>query len=200
MGGCAHIQAMELDFASLKEEVVRAFNGDRTVVDRPGLIRSAVLLCIVDRDPVPSLVFTRRAMTVARHRGQISLPGGVVEPADEGPVDTALREAAEEISLDRNLVDVVTVLDDQITTTGFVITPVVGFATGQVSFEVDPAEVDEVFEVPLSTLTNPANHMMQILEHRGVRFRDHRYFAGSKVIWGATGRILRTFLSGLGLG
>lgn len=191
---------MDLDPRALRGAVEEAFGGDREEVDRPDLVRSAVLLCLVERDPDPALVFTRRTMKVARHKGQISFPGGAAEPEDDGPVGTALREASEEIGLDPGMVEVAAILDDQITTTGFVITPVVGFAPAGIELRADPTEVEEVFEVPISTLANPANHMMQVLEHRGVRFRDHRYFAGTRVIWGATGRILRTFLSGLGLG
>ena len=191
---------MDLDPKTLRRSVEDAFSGDREEIDRPDLVRSAVLLCIVERDPELVLVFTRRTMKVAKHKGQISFPGGAAEPEDDGPVGTALREASEEVDLDPGVVDVAAVLDDQITTTGFVITPIVGFAPATIELAADPTEVEEVFEVPLSTLANPANHMMQILEHRGVRFEDHRYFAGTRVIWGATGRILRIFLSGIGLG
>ncbi|HUT78385.1 MAG TPA: CoA pyrophosphatase, partial [Polyangia bacterium] len=117
---------MIISAAELRNRILRALERPRRVLDRPDLVRSAVLVPVVLDGPEPAVVFTRRTMTVAKHKGQISFPGGAAEPGDEGPVATALREAREEIGLDPAVVDVAGVLDDQITTTGFLITPVVG--------------------------------------------------------------------------
>ncbi len=182
-------------FDRFKERVIQAMRADRVILDRTDLTRSAVLLPIVDRDGEPHLILTRRTMTVAAHKGQVSLPGGAVEPEDRDIAETALREAMEEIGLEPNLVEVVGLLDDSVTTTGYVITPVVGFVSREAELTPDSREVAEVFEASFSTLRNPANHMMQILEHKGARFKDHRYFVGDYVIWGVTGRIISGFLS-----
>ena len=189
MTGIPYISAAEL-----RNRILRALERPRRVLDRPDLVRSAVLVPVVLDGPEPAVVFTRRTMTVAKHKGQISFPGGAAEPGDEGPVATALREAREEIGLDPAVVDVAGVLDDQITTTGFLITPVVGLLPVDSCFASDPFEVAEVFGVPWSVLTDPARHDIEELEWRGMSFRNHRYHTGDKVIWGATGRILARFI------
>ena len=182
-------------FDRFREQVTQAMRTDRVILDRTDLTGSAVLLPIVDRDGEPHLILTRRTMTVAVHKGQVSLPGGAVEPEDRNISETALREAMEEIGLEPNLVEVVGLLDDSVTNTGYLITPVVGFVSRDAELTPDSREVAEVFEASFSTLLNPANYMMQILERKGVRFKDHRYFVGDYVIWGATGRIISGFLS-----
>ncbi len=192
---CVRIETMDAVHNDFLKALHRIVQRDRVVVHRPDLIGASVLLAFVDRETEPHLVFTKRTMTVAKHKGQVSLPGGAKEAADADSVDTALREANEEIGLHPQFVEVVGLLDDSITTTGFAITPVVGLVSPKAVFEADPVEVDEVFEVPLSTLLKPSNHMMQVGEHNGVRYQDHRYFAGRFVIWGATGRILNSFLT-----
>ncbi len=182
----------------LRQRIRRALERPRRVIDPGSLVRSAVLVPVLTDGPEPAVVFTRRTMSVAKHKGQISFPGGAAEPGDDGPVATALREAREEIGLDPAAVEVAGLLDDQITTTGFLVTPVVGFLHPDTRFEPDPVEVAEVFEVPWSVLTDPARHDIEEIEWRGESFRNHRYHAGDKVIWGATGRILARFLAAVG--
>ena len=192
---CAEVHVMGDVCDRFREQVIQAMRADRVILDRTDLTTSAVLLPIIDRGGEPHLILTRRTMTVAAHKGQVALPGGAVEPEDRDITETALREAMEEIGLEPNLVEVVGLLDDSVTTTGYVITPVVGFVSREAELTPDSREVAEVFEASFSTLLNPANHMMQVLEHKGVRFKDHRYFVGDYVIWGATGRIISGFLS-----
>lgn len=178
---------------------LRAIAGDeRPTVEHGDLTPAAVLVPFVFRGGSPLVIFTRRTMTVAKHKGQISFPGGVTEPDDDGPADTALRESCEEIGLDPGQVEVLGLLDDQITTTGFAVTPVIGVVSAAAELAPDPAEVEELFEVPVEVLLDPARHDVEIIEHQGVRFRNHRYFVDDgHVIWGATGRIVAALIAAL---
>ncbi|MBB4315083.1 8-oxo-dGTP pyrophosphatase MutT (NUDIX family) [Roseospira marina] len=172
-------------------EASRLFLADRPAAPhRP----AAVLVPILDHpeggSDGPGVLFTRRARHLANHPGQISFPGGRVDPGDSGPESAALREAEEEIALPPDRVELVGRLDDYITVTGFRVTPFVGVVTPPVALTPDPTEVDSIFEVPLAFLMDPANH------RHGVREKDgkHRpYFAipyGEYFIWGATAGIL----------
>lgn len=151
---------------------------------------AAVLVLFVDRDEGLSLIFTQRTAHLAHHAGQISFPGGHIEPGDGGPVETALRETEEEIGLDRRHVDVIGRLETYVTRTGFVVTPVAGIVTPPFALAPDAYEVQEVFEVPLSHFLDPANHHRCSAEFEGVV----RYFYAMPYqdyfIWGATAGML----------
>lgn len=151
---------------------------------------AAVLVLFVDRDEGLSLIFTQRTAHLAHHAGQISFPGGHIEPDDGGPVETALRETEEEIGLDRRHVDVIGRLETYVTRTGFVVTPVAAIVTPPFELAPDAYEVDEVFEVPLSHFLDPANHHRCSAEFEGVV----RYFYAMPYqdyfIWGATAGML----------
>lgn len=179
--------------------VVRSVVARRRVrIERSDLTPAAVLLPIVFRDGESRLIFTKRTMNVAKHKGQISFPGGMSEPEDDGPVATALREAEEEIGLDPSLVDVVGAIDDQITVTGFVVTPVIGFVAARAEFTPDPVEVDELFEVPIDELRDPSRSDVGTVEWQGEPVETQRYFTESgRLIWGATARIIAAFLAAL---
>ncbi|MBW2278336.1 MAG: CoA pyrophosphatase [Deltaproteobacteria bacterium] len=183
---------------SFKVKVRKIVEGDRVKVDRDELTPAAVLVPFVFRDGEPRLIFTKRTMNVAKHKGQISFPGGMAEPEDDGPVATALREAQEEIGLDPTLVEVVGTLDDQITVTGFVVTPVIGFVDADAAISPDPVEVEELFEVSVDVLRDPARSDVGTVDYRGVSVETQRYFTdGGRVIWGATARIVARFLAAL---
>ncbi len=151
---------------------------------------AAVLVGLIDRPVGLGVLFTRRTSHLAHHAGQISFPGGHMEPDDTGPVDTALRETEEEIGLPRDAVTVVGALPTYITRTGFVVTPVIGFLGEPLALAPDPEEVDEVFEVPLEFLMDPVNHCRCSEEFDGVvrhffAIPYHRHY-----IWGATAGML----------
>ena len=159
-------------------------------VGNEGLIAASVLFPIVLRESGPSVLFTQRTAHLKNHPGQISFPGGRVEPNDPSPAHTALREAAEEIGLSSAQVDILGYLPEYRTVTGFRITPVVGVVTPPIDLSPEPDEVAEVFEVPLAFLMDPANHQRHSLHYRG-KLRHywavpyHGYF-----IWGATAGII----------
>jgi len=183
---------------SLRDSVRRIVERPRVTIERGDLTPAAVLVPIVFRDGEARLIFTKRTMTVAKHKGQISFPGGMTEPEDDGPAATALREAHEEIGLEPSLVEVIGALDDQITVTGFVVTPVIGFVDTEAGFSPDPVEVDELFEVPIDVLSDPARGDVGTVDWRGESVETQRYFTdGGRVIWGATARIIARFLAAL---
>lgn len=188
---------MKLD--TFLERFRRATAGERCRGDRDlnpdagpyGDLRpAAVLVAVVDRPGGLSLVLTRRTDNLPDHPGQISFPGGRIEPEDESPEAAALREAEEEIALAPARVRLVGRLDPYLTRTGFAITPVVGIATPPLDLAPNPDEVAAVFEVPLDFFLDPANH------GRGSRPNDPRkrqfyvFRHPEHYIWGATAGML----------
>ena len=165
--------------------------GDEGVRPEAHTLRPAsVLVPIVDRSEEspagPTVLFTRRAAHLKDHSGQVSFPGGRVAPEDPSPEATALREAREEIGLDPGRVELLGRMPEYLTRTGFRITPVVGVLTPPFELRRDANEVDEIFEVPLAFLLDPANHQRQSREWQGelrwfyaMPYREH-------YIWGAT--------------
>ena len=159
-------------------------------VDREQTLKAAaVLVPIVEREE-PTVLLTKRTDHLHHHAGQISFPGGRVEPEDVDFVDTALRETEEEIGLTRDFVEIAGYLDEYQTGTGFHITPVVGFVRPGFALDLDDFEVAEAFEVPLSFLFDPANHQRHARVWEG---KERRYYAmpyGDYYIWGATAGML----------
>jgi 8-oxo-dGTP pyrophosphatase MutT (NUDIX family) len=123
----------------------------RVAADRPALKQAAVALCVTEADGLPTLVITRRAAGLRAHAGQWALPGGRLD-AGEGPVEGALRELHEEIGLDLGQESVLGLLDDYVTRSGYVMTPVVCWAGPVDGFAGSEPEVAAVFEVPLADL------------------------------------------------
>ncbi len=161
------------------------------IVAREQPIRPAAVLIPVVDHPEPTVLLTQRAAHLNNHAGQIAFPGGKIDATDASPVDTALREAEEEVGLDRGFVEPVGYLDLYGTAFGFRILPTVARVRPGFSLTINHSEVDSAFEVPLSFLMNPANHQMHSKEFRGMeRFYYAMPFA-ERYIWGATAGILR---------
>jgi 8-oxo-dGTP pyrophosphatase MutT (NUDIX family) len=172
--------------------------GEGRFTDRPPADAS-VLIALVLRETM-TVLLTQRTDHLHDHPSQISFPGGRAEPSDADAVATALREAREEIGLDSAEVEVLGALPTYTTSTGFVVTPVVGLVRPDLALQADPFEVAEVFEVPLGWLMDPANHQRHAVEIAGAKReflsipwhgvdaegRPRRYF-----IWGATAAMLR---------
>jgi 8-oxo-dGTP pyrophosphatase MutT (NUDIX family) len=149
---------------------------------------------LVQRDAGLHVLFTRRAAHLHHHAGQISFPGGRIEPSDSGPVAAALRETREEIGVDRHFVQVIGTQPTLLTTTHFLMTPVIGELLPGFRVRPDESEVAEVFEVPLAVLMDPARHVLHQLETSHGHGRC--YFAipwESRFIWGATAILIRNF-------
>jgi 8-oxo-dGTP pyrophosphatase MutT (NUDIX family) len=151
---------------------------------------AAVLIAVVDH-PQPTVLLTQRSAHLNDHAGQISFPGGKIDPTDASPLEAALREAQEEVGLDRSFVDPIGYLDLYATSFGFRILPTVARVRPGFSLRINQSEVDDAFEVPLSFLMNPANHQVHSKEFRGI---ERTYYAmpfAERYIWGATAGILR---------
>ena len=129
----------------------RVVDFPRVAADRPDLKQAAVALCVTEQDGAPTLVITRRAAGLRAHAGQWALPGGRLD-AGEGPVEGALRELHEEIGVDLDRSAVLGLLDDYVTRSGYVMTPVVCWAGPVDGFAGSEPEVAAVFEVPLADL------------------------------------------------
>jgi 8-oxo-dGTP pyrophosphatase MutT (NUDIX family) len=160
---------------------------------------ASVLIALVQRDEL-SVLLTQRTDHLNDHPGQISFPGGRVEPGDADAAATALREAHEEVGLEASFIDVLGAMPTYTTGTGFIVTPIVALVRPGFELTADPGEVAEVFEVPLGFLMNPAHHRHHAVDANGARReflsmpwdgldaagQPRRYF-----IWGATAAMLR---------
>jgi 8-oxo-dGTP pyrophosphatase MutT (NUDIX family) len=154
-----------------------------------GITPAAVLVPIVER-PEPTVILTLRPETMRKHAGQISFPGGRIDPGDEGPVAAALREAEEEIALPPAAVEVVGLADPYRTITGFEVTPVVGVVPPDLALRPHPGEVAALFEVPLDWLLDPARHRVRTVEWRGAPRSYYEIAYGERRIWGATAAMI----------
>jgi 8-oxo-dGTP pyrophosphatase MutT (NUDIX family) len=153
------------------------------------LAPAAVLVPIVARTE-PTMLFTQRTEHLSRHAGQVSFPGGRMDEGDESALATALRETHEETGITADHVDVAGFMDGYETGTGFAILPVVGILSPGFTLMPNPAEVQHVFEVPLTFLLDPKNRERQSREWRGQVREFYAYNYGPHYIWGATAAIL----------
>jgi len=152
---------------------------------------ASVLVPLVERGGGLRLILTRRAALLKHHPGQVAFPGGKQDPGDPSPLAAALREAEEEIGLAPETVEVLGALDPHETVTGFTVAPFVGLVDPGFRPRIDPAEVAEVFDVPLDFALDPANFQVHGRVWQG---RERHYYVlpwGPHYIWGATARILR---------
>lgn len=160
---------------------------------------AAVLMPIVVHGTQPTVLLTQRPSHMSTHAGQIAFPGGKSDPSDASPMATALREAREEVGLERDYVEVIGQLPTYVTGSAFRVTPVVALVQPGFTLATNPGEVDDVFEVPLEFLMNPAHHRRHVVQWQGVRreWFSMPYFDEQarmeRFIWGATAGMLRNF-------
>ena len=203
-----HLPAVPLDRLSapaLRERFAKSLAWTpELVAERPlgqrSPVHASVLVPLLEREGGMTVLLTQRAEHLSDHPGQISFPGGRAEHHDLSPVDTALREAEEEIGLASHCVQVLGSLPIYTTVTSFIVTPVVGIVQPDFTLRLDPSEVSEVFEVPLAFLMSPAHHRRHAV---GEGDEAREFFsmpwpsqkadgsARSHFIWGATAAMLR---------
>ena len=155
-------------------------------------VPAAVLVPLVERSTGLTVLLTERAQTLRDHAGQISFPGGRIEPDDKDAWHAALREAYEEIGLLSDWVEFAGYLPDHIVITGFRVTPVVGFVSPDYQVRIAEAEVHDVFEVPLEFILDAANHKSRQRTLAGLTIEVHDIPYGRRNIWGATAGMLLT--------
>ena len=151
-----------------------------------------MLVPLVERPDGTTVLLTQRADTLNNHAGQISFPGGRIEPDDADAWHAALREAHEEIGLSASFVEFAGYLPDHWVGTGFRVTPVVGFVNPGYGLKIAAAEVHDVFEVPLEFILDAANHRPRTREVFGVSLEVQDIPYGDRIIWGATAGMLLT--------
>jgi 8-oxo-dGTP pyrophosphatase MutT (NUDIX family) len=184
--------------ADFHRRLAEALNAQPPRAAAPGVGRAAAVLLPVVARPEPSLILTVRSDTLPSHQGQISFPGGAMDPSDESPEAAALRETEEELGLRPSLVRVLGRLDDVETyVSGYVVTPVVGWLERLPELTPNPAEVADVFTVPTRELTDEIRADPGFL-YGGRSYPTEAWIYDGYVIWGATARILRLFLARLG--
>ena len=150
------------------------------------LTSAAVLVPIVDRPDGLTILLTQRTDHLRDHAGQVSFPGGRVDPNDDDHEAAALRETQEEIGLSSDKIDLVGRLDRYVTRTGYEVIPVVGFVNPPFTVEPDPFEVADIFEVPLQFLADPENHQRHSRFYNGTRREFYAMPYNGYYIWGAT--------------
>ena len=155
-----------------------------------GFARVAVLVPLHEQDGEAHVLLTRRPLSLPRHPGQLSFPGGRVH-AGEDLLDAALREAEEEVGLRRADADVLGRLSETLVLqSAFRLTPWVASVPYPYAYAADPGEVDEILHVPISVLERPELHRVERREAYGMNLDVHFFTLGEDVLWGATARIV----------
>ena len=183
-----------LDFERRLHSVLKAHPPQH--VNLEGTKHAAVLIPIVAL-PRPTLIFTVRTETLSSHKGQISFPGGSIDPVDASPEAGALRETHEEIGLDPSKVRVLGELDSFPTfVSGYVVSPFVGWLDETPELDPNPGEVAEILMVPVEDLAEDIRREAGF-EHAGRTYPTEAWIWNDRVIWGVTARVIRQFLERL---
>tara|TARA_R110002074_G_scaffold145034_1_gene293285 strand:- start:154810 stop:155388 length:579 start_codon:yes stop_codon:yes gene_type:complete len=178
-----------------REHIIQSLEPLSSMQDWPrqkrddGLRDAAVLVPLIERDEWHVLL-TTRTDHLHHHPGQISFPGGRADSIDQTPVQTALRETHEEVGIDESFIDIAGLIEPYLTVTSFSVVPIVGFVDPGFTLNIDPFEVADAFEVPLSSLADPSKYQRketfwqeQWREYWELTYQDQR-------IWGATAAML----------
>ncbi len=154
---------------------------------------AAVLIALVERACGISVVFTLRSKGLRAHSGQIAFPGGKLDEGDADPGEGALREAQEEIGLEREKAKILGYMPSYLTGTNYLIIPVVAVVDGDVEFVANPLEVDEVFEIPLDFIFREESFSTFSIKRGGRVHKTWQLGHDEHVIWGITANLIRNF-------
>jgi 8-oxo-dGTP pyrophosphatase MutT (NUDIX family) len=167
---------------------------ERRTLERPE--RAAVLVPLVDDGGPARLLLIRRTAAMPTHQGQVAFPGGFVNPGESDPVETALREAEEEVGLPRAAVRILGILDDFPTRSDTVaVTPVVGGIDRLPELRAEPAEVARIFSIPLEALARPEGWTSRTESLRGRDRTIHSFEHDGETLWGLSARIVLALLA-----
>ena len=169
---------------------LKGFIGSPPIEDLP---KAAVLLAITAEEE-PELIYTLRSNKVSSHKGEVAFPGGREEQGDLSLAETALREAEEEIGLDRNLVEILGSLDTTVSRYGISVTPYVGIIPPNPNLNESSSEIESYFRVPISYLANDIRHRNDKVTEGGETFYMPAYKYNEYIIWGLTAMITVNFL------
>lgn len=165
----------------------------RVIIDA-NLIRAGVLIPLYEKDGVCNMLFTKRTEMVDKHKGEVSFPGGAYEDRDGDIKSTALRETYEEIGVIPEDIEILGELDDFITTTGFIVSPLVGVISYPYEFKISQFEIEKLIEVPIISLVDENIISKDEIHYGGQTITSYVYKYEDYIIWGATARILKLFL------
>ena len=186
-----HILTDENELKRHIQEILKS--RDRRIIPQQDLREAAVLIPVCWNAGEPRIIVTMRSMNVEHHKGEISFPGGGAEPHDKGVVDTALREAYEEIGLVGEDVEVLGMLDDHISIMGYHITPVVGAVPYPYEYVIN-TEAETLLYVPLRQMLDDTEWMAERITFMGRDINVYYLEIEGGVVWGATGRMLKHFV------
>lgn len=184
------MESFDLLTAATRERLAR---WTRRQIPLEALSPAAVAVILVPGLGEPSVLFTVRTAHVEQHKGEISFPGGRLDPGDRSPCDAALRETWEEIGVRPADLEILGVLDDFVSVTGYHVTPFVArLPAAAYPFCMAPLEVDEILRVPLRHLLSPAHY--HAVKPRASPYHIHYFAWGPHVVWGLTAAITKRFL------
>ena len=165
-------------------------NQDLASSQKLKFLEASVLIPVLTFKEELEILLTKRSISLRNHPGQIAFPGGKKEECDSNHMETALREAEEEIGLKTSHVEVISSLPTHKTATGFTIKPYIGLVRKPFKKTLQWGEVDEVFTIPFGHILNRKNFSIQTRKWNGIERRYYIVPFGPYYIWGATARIL----------
>ena len=184
------VREMPIGDMDVPPEAIAAPVGDDMLDQRPETLVAAAVLVPILPAPAAGVLLTKRTAHLSSHAGQVSFPGGRIDPGDASAEAAALREAEEEIGLDRDAAEILGRLPDYVTGTGFRVTPVLALLAAEPDLTISPDEVESVFRLPLAVLLDPGAPRRKRAHFRG-RWREFWVWPHpDHYIWGATAGIL----------